>query len=341
MMVNLSKEATRHINWITNLYTQEVKEMANLEMQVNCGIGDLLYIHSQLESVKHMYNKIYITPNVSILSQSERGKKNYFYLSFLQDFMNLLFSREPYSVVPFCELDNKKKEVSCLINMSPSYPCLDAISLRRSYGIPFRQPCLASKLCLGSSLSIKEKYIVLTTRAREFSYEIYKNLKDSLFNTLNETAKNSNIKILLLGDRDMGKTLDVTVHGIFSIYSDAISALDPSIMIDLTVDKSLVSRPIGLKSLQQDCLFMNESLAVISLGIGGNASLSIASEARVINLSDPSRALHNIWSDLYYEKTNLLDFLNLKGGAEKRVLVTKDYSRFLDYIKNISLYNKT
>ena len=314
--------------------------MANLEMQVSCGIGDLIYIHSQLESIKHKYDKIHITPKVSILSHPARGKNNYTYLSFLQEFMNLLFSEEPYSVVPFCELDDSQEGASRLIHTSSGYPSRDAVSLNRAMGIPFRQPNLASKLCLGSSLAIKEDYIVLTTRVREFSHQIYKKLKESIFNTLNETAKNSNIKILLLGDRDMGKTLDVTVHGIFSVYSDAILSLDPSIVIDLTVDESLVSRPVGLKSLQQDCLLMNESLAVISFGIGGNASLSIASEARVINLSDSSRALHRIWRDLYYEKTNLLDFLNLKEDPQKRVLVTKDCNRFLDYIANIPLCNK-
>jgi hypothetical protein len=309
--------------------------MTNLKIKVNLGIGDLIHIKSQLELVKHKYGCIYITPNSSILAESSRGKNNYDYLSFLRDFINLLFSDEPYCITPFCELDDEKQELIRLLRSPPDYQQRDAPKLKNIDKIPYQYPCLASKLCFGSSLDIQQKYIVLTTRARDFSSLTYENIKQPLFDAINDVAKSKNIKVLLLGDRDMGKTLDVTVHGIFSIYDDILSYLDPSIIIDRTVEKPLASSPIGLRGLQQDCLWMNESLGVISLGIGGNVSLSVASESRVISLSDFTRPLHDIWQDLYYEKTNLLDFLKCKNEPQKRILVTKDTTKFLEYIKNM------
>jgi len=307
------------------------------KFKVHCGVGDLIHIKAQLDSILDKVDRIFITPDTAILAAVGRGKDNYAYLKFLEEFMHILFSNKKYILTKFCDLDHDNRCVERIHPVDKEYIRRYPVALHANEKIPFAYPDISALLCSVMSLEIPQKYVVITTRVRDYSRIRYEEIKINFFHTLNHLALVHNIKVLILGEKKMANTIEEKAMGIFGIYEDIISNLDSSVLIDMSDDVPLTSTPMGIEKLQQDCLYMNESLCTISFGIGGNFSLSVAANARAINLCDREKPLHPIFHNLYYEKIEINDFLKNTKMKKSRnnLLSTRDISTFLKVIENL------
>lgn len=229
--------------------------MRNLAITIPIGLGDLIYIKAALDSIKNQFSQIKINFNKNIIKSVGRDLE---YCQFLDEIGQLFFTEAPYSLDDtthtFCEyirlyMDNKIS------------PC---------------KPELGHLLCKGVSLQIDGEYIVLTTKTRYFSRDIFDRHAQELWNTIKSLSKK--YKIVILGEREVQMNIEYQYHGdkyIYSIYDDIKKNVDHNQLIDLTIPALGITSPT-LSKIQQDCLIMKEAKFVITLGIGGNFCMATA-----------------------------------------------------------------
>jgi hypothetical protein len=98
----------------------------------------------------------------------------------------------------------------------------------------------------------------------------------------------------------------------FGIYHDLISNIPRECIIDYTVP-ALGETVSDLSKVQQDCLIMKEAKFVVTLGIGGNTTLSTS----VANMAIGYRADNVPLANRIFEK----EYSN--------AVVTKDWNKFI------------
>jgi hypothetical protein len=267
-------------------------------MDINVGIGDHVFLRVFLDGVKNNYDNIYIThskPGMQFWHNNDPNRWN-----FNLQLASLMFNEKPYSLVinpkfyfPFYPHERIIKE----LNNKPVKPNLDC-------------------LCVGKSLGI-EKYIVITTKARQFPKIIFEQCKEKLTNTLQELSKK--YKIVILGEREVERSKEYEAEcnrdQVFGLYDYLISVLKPEDIIDLTIP-ALGITPSNLTQFQQDCLIMKEASAVVTFGIGGNLWMSVAVAKKTISLR-----VDNEWA------TDLL-------AGYPNMLLTKDLNQFCENLLN-------
>lgn len=242
--------------------------MKQLNMDINLGIGDHLFLRIFVDGVKHQYDRIAITHSRPALqfwfnNDPKRGEFN------LQ-LGRLVFSEPPYVLVPnarfpFYPNDRIVRE----INNKPVKPNLD-------------------RLCVGKSLGI-DKYIVLTTKVRHIQRGDFEQYKAKITPALCELAKT--YKMVILGEREVQATREYTAEcnrdQVYGIYNYLIETLPPDRVLDLSIP-ALGITCSSLPQLQQDCLIMKEARAVITFGIGGNLWISACTANQTVGLRGDS-----------------------------------------------------
>lgn len=130
-------------------------------------------------------------------------------------------------------------------------------------------------------LQIKEPYIVITTKVRDFSHSKYLKTKDIFINILKSLS--TKYKIVVIGEKLIEDTIENRELSIFSIYKDIVQNIEN--VIDLTEETiSSKENPPKLDKIRKDCDLMNKANCVITLGDGGNVvlALSVAKNLLVI-----------------------------------------------------------
>lgn len=116
------------------------------------------------------------------------------------------------------------------------------------------------------NMKINEKYIVISTKVRDFSPIKYEKIKLKFFEKLN----NTNYKILLLGessiDYSKGEYKVIGPERVFSIYDDIYKYIDNSKLIDLTFKGGITT---NFSELMRDMNLIYNAKKVIMLGWGG------------------------------------------------------------------------
>lgn len=235
--------------------------MREYKANIAQGIGDNIMARCYADQVKSQFDRIYFTHHAEIVQKQKRNNPEYW--TFLHDLGKLFFSEPPY------------------IYNEGEYPFRSAEGLIADFGIIPTKPSYPYLLCKGSSLDIGE-YIVLTTKLRYFEKSIFYHLAPQLWKTLR--ALSTRYQIVILGERVVEMCPDYLDHGanqIYEIYEQIIANLPEERISDLTIPALGISAP-NLKQIQQDCLIMKEAKFVITLGVGGNFCMAMATASNMI-----------------------------------------------------------
>lgn len=269
--------------------------MKSMNITSALGIGDILYLKSTLDYVKHEYDEIKITFANGLIKWTNRHSD---YEKFIKDLSQLLFDGPPYKIATDGPEFKSMTDVfndNRLITQKPTLP----------------------QLCNGESLEI-DPYIVITTKVRYLSRN---ELKDGeLWNVLNQLP----YKIVILGEREVEmnneyKNDNINGPTVYSIYPELINNLGDKI-IDKTIPALGITSP-NLKQLQQDALIMSEAKAMISLGIGGNFVMGLAVAKKLIGYKPGNE----FYADIIFAHNDQVD----------NSFVTRNWHIFLQKIAEI------
>jgi hypothetical protein len=229
--------------------------MKSCALSIPIGLGDLIYIRSAFDAVKHNFSQIRLSFDRNIIQSVDRSLE---YNQFLDEIGALLFSESPYI------LENS------------NHPFHEHVRIYSDFGLPLRKPELAHVLCKGNSLKLKGEYIVLTTKLRYFPRDVFNSISAGLWLILKELSQK--YTIVVLGERQVEMNREYQHHTdkhIYSIYEDIKSHVPADRLLDLTIPALGICSP-KLSQVQQDCLIMKEAKFVITLGVGGNFCMATA-----------------------------------------------------------------
>jgi hypothetical protein len=286
-----------------------------LEVMLNCGIGDVILTRNILDSVKHQYNKINITPSNQIINQYRNGDKNF--KDFIYSFMKIMFNCKPYSV----KLNQKYPRFSCMDNIYQNIPVSD----ESKYSIK----TYSKELCVGEPLQISD-YIVISTKVRgapllnDFNIFYKKQFLDALLRLCDK------YKIVILGEREVLDNVEYRNIGpqrIYCIYNDLMQVLlNTGHVIDMTISGNEASMP-SLKKIQQDCLIMNNAKNVISLGFGGNFILTLASAKAITSFVGEEDTIIRGFAPYYVHMAHY--------PQRKDVCITTQFTNFIGKLNSL------
>lgn len=273
-----------------------------LFMDINVGIGDHLFLRVFMDGVKDQYDRIAIThsrPGMKFWHNDNSERWN-----FNLQLGKLVFSEAPYMLVPNAHYPFFPNErIIREVNKKPVKPNLNC-------------------LCGGNSLGIN-KYIVITTKVRQFPLHIFSEYKDKLSEAFRDVAKE--YTIVILGEREVEKTREYTAecnkNQVFGIYDFLISILPKEKILDLTVP-ALGVKVSTFPQFQQDCLIMKEANAVVAFGIGGNFWMSTCIAENTIALRAENGNNDNEWTT---------DLMQGFPGLS----LTKNIDEFCSFLKNL------
>ncbi|HEY5267660.1 MAG TPA: hypothetical protein VII94_00820 [Candidatus Saccharimonadales bacterium] len=242
--------------------------MKKLDLTLALGIGDNLVVRTYFNTIKHNYEQINITHSKPILQIFRDNDREY--AKFVTEMGNLLFTQPPYRYNGW----------------SNNYPVNVSQIVKDLKIIPIK-PDLDHLLCVGTSLNLKEEYIVVTTKARCFNRSKFYPLSVHLWGALKKLSEK--YKIVILGEREVEKSKEYTMginrDYVFGIYDQLITNIPADRIIDLSVPALGISVP-EFSKIKQDCLIMKNAKAVVTLGIGGNLWLSAISSNMTIGYRD-------------------------------------------------------
>src|SRR5271166_6620448 len=268
-------------------------------------LGEIVNIKFYLDLVKNRYDQIRISFEKSLwdialhTNAPDWPQKKILWESLLSDLGQLFFSEHPYvleekSTTYNGAVDNLLPK----INLSP------------------QKAEMGHLLCAGNSLNLEEEYIVITTKVRELSRDIFAPLSWSLWNMLKQLA--TKYKIVILGERVVETRKEYINKGntIYGIYDDIVANIPSDRVIDLTVP-ALGETVSSLSNIRQDCLIMKEAKFVITIGVGGNFCMATSVADMVIGF-----------------RADNIQFTNAICNREyPNAIITKDWDRFMGALK--------
>jgi hypothetical protein len=267
-------------------------------------LGEIINAKFHLDEVKHQYESISINFNKGLWNgclhtdAPDWETKRVGWDKYLDDIGRLFFREPPYQMV------------------SGNFSYYDMGDLAKAYRLVPKKPKMIELLCKGTSLGLDEPYFVLTTKVRDVERALFYPLSFELWRTLKRLSER--YKIVVLGERKVELRREYgNGHDIFGLYDQIISNIPNDRLVDLTVP-ALGESVSDLKQIQQDCLIMNEAKFVITLGIGGNFCMAVATAKMVVGY----RADDNAYTDLVYNR----EFPD--------AVITKDWHRFIQALEN-------
>jgi hypothetical protein len=267
--------------------------MRIFQASIHTGIGDIIMAKTQIEPLKHKFDRIELSFSQHWLNMHDQN-----YANFLKDLWKLLFTDPVYALT------------------EQNYPLLSPLDFHNQ-GFTLQEPSgLENLLCNGAPLNLDKEYIVLTTKIRYLSRTKLNSISNELWNTINSLS--GKYKIVILGERIVEMSPEYVHHTseqIFSMYVDIICNIPSDKLIDLSVPALGITSP-DLKQFQQDCLIMKNAKCVITLGVGGNFCMATA----VANTVGYRQDGHDIFEIIY----------NRGGG---KAAITKDFSKFISTLK--------
>jgi hypothetical protein len=278
--------------------------MGNLNIGgIPTALGEIINYKYHLDTVKHKYTQITLSFHKQLLKDHltldpQQEKLQYKYLN---DIGQLFFSEPPYKLE---KISNKYLG--------------DTNYLLRTINVQPQKADLRQYLCKGQLLEIGP-YIVITTKVRELDKNIFFKLSTQLWEALRHVS--NKYKIVILGEKEVEMRKEYhswSSKFIYCLYEQIITNLPSEQLVDLTVP-ALGNTVSDLSKIQQDCLIMNQAIATISIGIGGNCGLSTASS----NLAIGFRNDNNNLAELIY------------SSEDSRVHITKNWNYFIKMIREL------
>ncbi len=141
-------------------------------------------------------------------------------------------------------------------------------------GVEFKPKDLSFILNNTNYIPIKDNYIVLNTKIREYD----RSLNDKNIKYLIEHLNNYNGKIVLMGDRIVDHSRNIEYRSyqnlVYSIYEQIINQLDKNKVIDLT-ENFLMHEP-NIEKFLKEYNLVKRANSVIQIGFSGSYLLSMA-----------------------------------------------------------------
>lgn len=241
--------------------------MDTIRVKMCIGIGDLLFYSSMLNNVKDRYSKAIVYPDFSLLSYREASQREN-YIIFVNKFCKAIFN-DSYFV--FDENIGEDR--------------LDPNQIYTKFKIPPYLGRFHKELCIGEDIRIDEEYVVVNTKIRSITRDFYIGcVKNKFLKSLNYIS--GKYKIVLLGERETVKDKSCNEWGScgqYSLYKDIIENIPQKHILDLTQKELLFSSPV-FENLCKDCVILNKSNFVISIGGGGGGVLALC-VSKVVNLA--------------------------------------------------------
>lgn len=247
--------------------------MSILNFCLNPGIGDVLLCRNILDSIKHQYSAIVLSPNPTIV-QGFREVYEKKYYNFCLSFMKEIFSVPPYTIIEngtfprFSPIDNSFRGL---------YLTKESIFKMNDY---------SDLLCKGGNeMVMDEPYVVVTTKVRGTpTTKRYKLVfRDRVMEIISNLS--TKYKIVVIGERtppDNPENRMIGPDRVFCMYDDLMKLNN---VIDLTLDSIQTAIP-DINRIKNDCVIMNKAKGVITLGIGGNMILSSMTSKKSINFME-------------------------------------------------------
>jgi hypothetical protein len=236
--------------------------MKEIATSICLGLGDNIVARIVFDTVKHQYDSIKIAHDKNIMVMYKRNDSSY--VKFLGDIGRLLFTEPPY-----------------IFDVNGNYQAVHTFSTISS--IPKGAKCsnLQHLLCRGTPLDINEEYIVITTKIRSITRKEFFSVSIQLWRVLQQLSKK--YKIVVVGEREIERNFEYTdmKDWVYCIYDQIISNLPADRIVDLTVPALGITAP-ELSKIQQDGLIMRNAKLVITLGLGGNVWLAVATANQII-----------------------------------------------------------
>ncbi|HEY5267653.1 MAG TPA: hypothetical protein VII94_00785 [Candidatus Saccharimonadales bacterium] len=285
----------------------------SVSMAIPTALGEVINIRWNLQQLFDTYDQINITFDPKIYWSEvmnthlpdwpeKEAKLN----KLCSELGNLLFTEKPFT-----------------FGMYLPYPRLyHAGYLIDDWKLTPKMPQMAKYLCKGTPLNIGD-YVVITTKVREVPKARYDQNKQELYDLLKKISES--YPIVILGERILEIRKEYVIlqqnNTLFCLYDDLINAIPKDRVIDLT--KSALSETVSsLAEVQQDCLIMQNALATITVGIGGNFLLATSSEGKHIAFRDDN-----------YAGTPFCD-IHCQSAVNSKIS-KGDWSNFIENIKAI------
>lgn len=267
---------------------------------IPCGIGDFIMVRSFFDTIKDQFEEIRISPSQEIMTTWRNNDQKYW--EFLNKLGPLLFSDYPYV------FDNERRELT--------WPT----SIINEYSIKPIKPELSHLLCRGSSLNINEPYIVIFTKIRYLSKNIFNSLSSQFWNIIIKLSKK--YKIVIMGEREIEYSKEYltgeNINQIYCIYDQIISNISIDRIIDLTIPSLGITAP-DLCKIQQDCLIIKQALFVITIGVGGSFCMTISVASKIIGFRQDNEQV----VDMIFNKDKYID----------TCIITRDWNKFVQILE--------
>lgn len=122
---------------------------------------------------------------------------------------------------------------------------------------------------------VAEDHTIVTTKVRGWHCDRYLAIRTAFLERISRMKK-----VILLGEREIGRNAEYDEHGydnVYSIYED----LKPLADIDVTVPE-LGATPPSWQDFFEDCAMMSAAGRVVALGSGGNVTMAMAFASRCV-----------------------------------------------------------
>jgi hypothetical protein len=182
-------------------------------------------------------------------------------------------------------------------------------TLSNNYQIPIKFK-IYDKL-LNNNLKLDYNYITISTKILGISNSLYQKFKNELIYKLN----NINIKIIILGERQISECLEYKIHETYTIYNDLIENLKN--YVDLTIMDNENNN--DLNSILNTFNIYNKSKLNIFIGNGGVSEL------------------------IPYSSNNILGFtykdnvLNINNYLHEKIDNIKIYNNYIEFLQNLTI----
>jgi hypothetical protein len=279
--------------------------MTRLDVSIPTSLGEIINIKHQLDSIKSQYSQIRINFGTGLWAQClhtdapDWKHKEQLWQKYLTDIGQLFFSESPY-----------------IIDRNAHFPFADMGVMARNLRLIPQKAELGSYLCKGTSLDVGSEYIVMTTKVRNLHKNVFDPKSPQLWDMLNKLS--TKYKIVVIGEKEVERRREYPdPDDIYGIYDQIITNISKNNMIDLTVP-ALGETVSDLSKIQQDCLIMKEAKFVITIGIGGNLSLSGAAATMSIGF-----------------RADDLDYFNVIYDNKEyaNAVITKNWDHFINTLK--------
>jgi hypothetical protein len=225
-------------------------------------LGDLIMIKSVLDARKAQYREIRVCPWLKFTKEFRYGNQSS--IDFVTKIAELFYANEPPYVLDWTLPFEYFQYTSGLIRHD-----FRLVMPNKNY---FR-----SKFCLLNFTPPFERYMVLTTKVRNYSVELWHRNRDSVLQAVRGAVTEAGLSVVILGERELGKNMEYlsgkNVAFIHCIYDDLKRAFPSA--LDLTVPElGVSSNPWPV--FQRDCSIMARAQSTFCVGIGGNFILALS-----------------------------------------------------------------